>query len=99
MKLVQCLSFCLYGVCWSDCGCNGHAVSCHYDEEKGYGVCDDCQEETSGDKCEYCQRLYYINPEKDNMTQAEAQLMCQGVATLTSLVFFCVRSQQTQTFV
>ncbi|XP_006820869.1 laminin subunit beta-1-like [Saccoglossus kowalevskii] len=45
-----------------ECGCNGHATSCHYDETKGTGVCDDCTDNTTGDKCELCLPSYFINP-------------------------------------
>nr|XP_054769842.1 laminin subunit beta-1-like [Lytechinus pictus] len=48
-----------------DCGCSGRAQSCVYDEVKGYGVCLDCQENTSGDKCEVCLADYYRNPYTD----------------------------------
>ncbi|XP_077987019.1 laminin subunit alpha-1-like [Glandiceps talaboti] len=45
-----------------DCGCNGHATTCHYDASKQYGVCDNCQDNTMGDKCETCLSSFYKNP-------------------------------------
>ncbi|XP_071494248.1 laminin subunit alpha-1-like [Diadema antillarum] len=48
-----------------DCGCSGRAESCVYDEVKGYGVCQNCTENTSGDKCEVCLEDYYRNPYTD----------------------------------
>ncbi|XP_072016852.1 laminin subunit beta-2-like [Amphiura filiformis] len=45
-----------------DCGCDGFASMCVYDEVKGYGVCQGCRENTVGDKCEMCIDHYYRNP-------------------------------------
>ncbi|XP_070582124.1 laminin subunit beta-1-like isoform X2 [Ptychodera flava] len=45
-----------------DCGCNGHASSCIYDEIKQYGVCQDCTDNTTGDKCEMCLPSFFKNP-------------------------------------
>ncbi|ESO83894.1 hypothetical protein LOTGIDRAFT_168935 [Lottia gigantea] len=43
------------------CFCNDHAESCHYDEGKGYGVCDNCLNNTKGDFCDECISGYSIN--------------------------------------
>ncbi|KAK3701048.1 hypothetical protein QZH41_008153, partial [Actinostola sp. cb2023] len=43
------------------CGCNNHASSCHYNTTKGFGVCDNCVDNTAGDKCEQCKVEYYRN--------------------------------------
>ncbi|XP_071801736.1 laminin subunit alpha-2-like isoform X1 [Asterias amurensis] len=48
-----------------DCGCNGHAASCVYDAVKEYGVCQDCTENTAGDKCEHCNDNFFRNPLTD----------------------------------
>ena len=45
----------------TECQCNGHASSCHYDSDKGEGVCDDCADGTTGSQCELCQEGYYRN--------------------------------------
>ncbi len=50
----------------ADCGCNGFATSCEYDEIKGYGVCQGCMQNTTGDKCEVCGTNYYRNPNYTN---------------------------------
>ncbi|CAH1271066.1 LAMB1 [Branchiostoma lanceolatum] len=54
-----------------DCGCNGHASSCYYDAEKGYGVCENCTNNTQGDKCDQCKPFHYLSieetPERNTM--------------------------------
>ncbi|XP_033103389.1 laminin subunit gamma-1-like [Anneissia japonica] len=45
-----------------DCECNGRAVSCTYDPARQYGVCNDCTENTLGDKCEMCTPNFFRNP-------------------------------------
>ena len=50
---------------WTDCGCNGRAASCVYDAVKEYGVCQDCTENTAGDKCEHCNDNFFRNPFTD----------------------------------
>ena len=60
-------------VIFSECNCNGHAESCHYDEnmynarmDKGIqgsgGVCDLCQHNTEGPQCESCLQWFYQDP-------------------------------------
>lgn len=46
-----------------DCGCNEHADSCAYVPDKGFGVCENCKFETTGDKCQLCKKNYYVNPD------------------------------------
>lgn len=53
------------------CECNNHADSCTYNETKGYGVCDDCKDNTVGDKCDLCKVSFYRNaavPQNDSNT-------------------------------
>ncbi|KAJ7348794.1 hypothetical protein OS493_039006, partial [Desmophyllum pertusum] len=53
------------------CECNSHAESCTYNETKGYGVCDDCQDNTMGDKCDLFKVSFYGNsavPQHDSNT-------------------------------
>ncbi|XP_019643139.1 PREDICTED: laminin subunit beta-1-like [Branchiostoma belcheri] len=54
-----------------DCGCQGHASSCYYDAEKGYGVCENCTDNTEGDKCDQCRPFHYLSiedtPERNTM--------------------------------
>ncbi|KAJ8038680.1 Laminin subunit alpha [Holothuria leucospilota] len=57
-----------------DCGCNGRADSCTYDEVKGYGVCDNCTENTTGDKCDHCIENFYMNP--GNISDSTACIAC-----------------------
>ncbi|PIK40304.1 hypothetical protein BSL78_22859 [Apostichopus japonicus] len=45
-----------------DCGCSGRTTSCTYDEDKGYGVCDNCTENSTGEKCDHCIEDFFINP-------------------------------------
>lgn len=35
--------------CGIDCGCNNHSTC-----NKSIGVCDECQDWTTGDVCQYC---------------------------------------------
>ena len=48
------------------CNCNGHAMSCHFDEElyrlsngTTGGVCDNCMHNTMGANCQICARHFY----------------------------------------
>lgn len=45
-----------------DCGCSGRSTSCTYNEVKGYGVCDNCTENSTGEKCDHCIEDFFINP-------------------------------------
>ncbi|XP_035685371.1 laminin subunit beta-1-like [Branchiostoma floridae] len=47
-----------------DCGCHGHASSCYYDTEKRYGVCENCTDNTEGDKCDQCRPFHYLSMER-----------------------------------
>ncbi|EDW63810.1 laminin subunit beta-1 [Drosophila virilis] len=51
------------------CECNGHAVSCHFDEAvfvaSGHvsgGFCDNCLHNTQGQHCEECMAFFYRDP-------------------------------------
>ncbi|KAH8410464.1 hypothetical protein KR215_007376 [Drosophila sulfurigaster] len=51
------------------CECNGHAVSCHFDEAvfiaSGHvsgGFCDNCLHNTQGQHCEACMPFFYRDP-------------------------------------
>ncbi|XP_064617027.1 laminin subunit gamma-1-like [Liolophura sinensis] len=48
------------------CDCNEHASACHFDDVKGFGVCDNCEENTAGDFCELCNPGYRRNPSNQN---------------------------------
>ena len=46
---------------FSACECNSHADSCSFNETKGYGVCNDCKHNTTGDMCQLCKETFYKN--------------------------------------
>ncbi|XP_078356510.1 LOW QUALITY PROTEIN: laminin subunit gamma-1-like, partial [Oculina patagonica] len=41
------------------CDCNGLADSCVYDENLGYGRCENCKRNTAGPKCERCRDNFF----------------------------------------
>ncbi|XP_071820964.1 laminin subunit alpha-3-like isoform X3 [Apostichopus japonicus] len=43
------------------CTCYGHATSCTYNATVGYGVCDDCKDNTAGVFCHLCTEGFYPN--------------------------------------
>ena len=44
-----------------ECQCNGHASSCQFDPDIGFGRCLDCQHNTTGALCDQCLDGFYRN--------------------------------------
>lgn len=44
-----------------ECTCYGHATSCTFNATVGYGVCDDCKDNTAGVFCHLCTEGFYPN--------------------------------------
>ena len=44
------------------CQCNDHADSCRYNPISGTGICNDCQDNTTGAECELCEPFFYNPP-------------------------------------
>eukprot|EP00057_Strongylocentrotus_purpuratus_P033905 XP_793215.4 PREDICTED: laminin subunit beta-2 [Strongylocentrotus purpuratus] len=47
------------------CMCNEHADSCTYNETLGYGVCQDCYDNTAGDLCHICIDGFFGNASRE----------------------------------
>ncbi|XP_041481895.1 laminin subunit gamma-2-like [Lytechinus variegatus] len=47
------------------CTCNDHAASCIYNATLGYGVCQDCYDNTAGDFCDICVDGFFRNESRD----------------------------------
>jgi len=43
------------------CECNNHAVSCVYNSTLGFGICQNCNHNTTGFFCDKCQDKFYRN--------------------------------------
>ncbi|XP_035887397.1 laminin subunit beta-2-like, partial [Phyllostomus discolor] len=55
-----------------ECQCHGHARSCHFDMalylasgNVSGGVCDTCQHNTAGRRCELCRPFFHRDPQED----------------------------------
>lgn len=55
-----------------ECKCHGHARSCHFDMalclascNASGGVCNACQHNTAGHRCELCQPFFHRDPQED----------------------------------
>ncbi|XP_052646644.1 laminin subunit beta-4 [Harpia harpyja] len=64
------------------CNCNGHSGRCHFDmavyQASGGvsgGVCEDCRDNTMGQRCDQCKRFFYRDPLKD-ISDSQACLPC-----------------------
>ncbi|KAM9026484.1 laminin subunit beta-4 [Ara ararauna] len=64
------------------CNCNGHSGRCHFDlamyQASGGvsgGVCEDCQDNTTGQHCDHCKPLFYQDPLKA-ISDPQACLPC-----------------------
>jgi hypothetical protein len=57
------------------CQCYQHSQSCVYDSNKGYGVCQNCTDNTQGDMCERCITGFYHDPMK-NLSDPDSCVEC-----------------------
>uniref|UniRef100_A0A8B9F2S8 Laminin subunit beta 4 n=1 Tax=Amazona collaria TaxID=241587 RepID=A0A8B9F2S8_9PSIT len=64
------------------CNCNGHSGRCHFDlamyQASGGvsgGVCEDCQDNTTGQHCDQCKPFFYQDPHKA-ISDPQACLPC-----------------------
>lgn len=74
----------------SECNCNQHSDSCHFDGavfaasgNVSGGVCDDCEHNTAGNNCEQCKPFYYQHPESDIRDANICQREFTATLTLT----------------
>ncbi|XP_054255304.1 laminin subunit beta-4 [Indicator indicator] len=65
------------------CNCNGHSGRCHFDmavyQASGGvsgGVCEDCQDNTTGQHCDQCKQFFYQDPLKV-ISDPQACLPCR----------------------
>ncbi|KAG9473122.1 hypothetical protein GDO78_014330, partial [Eleutherodactylus coqui] len=63
------------------CRCHNHAFSCHFDHnlwlssgKKSGGVCENCQHNTEGHRCQRCRAGYYRDPNES----ISSPLACKG---------------------
>ena len=47
-----------------ECECYDHADSCHYNKTLDHGICEDCNDNTTGMFCERCLDKFYRNMSK-----------------------------------
>ncbi|XP_065067988.1 laminin subunit beta-2-like isoform X2 [Rhopilema esculentum] len=47
-----------------ECQCYSHASSCVYNQQLGYGICQNCKHNTTGSSCELCVDKFYRNVSK-----------------------------------
>ncbi|XP_060766627.1 netrin-4 isoform X2 [Neoarius graeffei] len=73
------------------CECHGHAQSCHFSQRvwsatggTSGGVCDDCQHDTAGRRCQRCRPGYRRHPARPfDSPQACTRCWCDPVGSVT----------------